>query len=269
MNEYMETNRRHWDELVPLHMGTPFYDVAGFKAGRDSLHSVEVHELGEVTGKSLLHLQCHFGLDTLSWARRGATVAGVDFSGPAIAAARRLAGELGIAARFIQSDIYSLPDVLDGQFDIVYTSYGVLFWLPDVSRWAQVVAHFLRPGGVFYIVDFHPISGVFAPAPEGEGIVPKYPYFQGDPIIVEEDGTYADREAMLQNRTTCTWAHPVGEVVTSLIDAGLRIDFLHEFPFTTEQINKWMQRGDDGYWRLIRHAESFPLMYSIRARKPE
>jgi SAM-dependent methyltransferase len=269
MDEMLEKNRRHWDELVALHQGTAYYDVPGFKAGRDSLHSLEVDELGDVSGQTLLHLQCHFGMDTISWARRGAIVTGVDFSPVAIETARKLAQEVGIEARFVQSDVYSLPDNLPGEFDIVYTSYGVLSWLPDVSLWAQIVAHFLRPGGTFYVAEFHPTSGVFVPAPEGEGIVPKYPYFAGDPIITDEDGTYADREAKLQNRVTCSWAHPVSEVVSALIDAGLRIEFLHEFPFTIEQFNEWLHLCDDGYWRLPRHAESFPLMYSIRATKPE
>jgi SAM-dependent methyltransferase len=139
MDTYFETNLKHWDELVGVHKETPYYDLAGFKAGRDSVHSTEVGELGDVAGKTLLHLQCHFGMDTLSWARRGAIVTGVDFSQRAIESARALATELGIDARFVHSDIYSLPDNLAGQFDVVFTCYGTNFWLPDLDRWAAVI----------------------------------------------------------------------------------------------------------------------------------
>ncbi|HEV8573328.1 MAG TPA: class I SAM-dependent methyltransferase [Dehalococcoidia bacterium] len=135
MDQYFETNRRHWDELVAIHGRSDYYDVAGFKAGKSSLHSLEREELGDVRGKSLLHLQCHFGLDTLSWAREGATVTGVDFSEPAIDAARALAKDCGIKSRFIVSDIYGLPERLDEQFDVVFTSYGVTLWLPEMARW--------------------------------------------------------------------------------------------------------------------------------------
>ena len=147
MNEYFEANRRHWDEVVPIHMRSALYDVDSFKAGTSKLKPVEREELRDVRGKTMLHLQCHFGLDTLSWGREGAVVTGVDFSEPAIDAARELAAETGIEARFILSEVYSLPDRLSEEFDIVFTSYGAICWLPDISRWAGVVARFLNPGG--------------------------------------------------------------------------------------------------------------------------
>jgi SAM-dependent methyltransferase len=265
MDDYLETNRKHWDELAGIHPTTEHYDVAGFKAGRDTLHTLEIDELGDVRGRSLLHLQSHFGLDTLSWARRGAIVTGVDFSAGAIDTARALAAELGIDARFVHSDIYSLPENLDGQFDIVFTSYGTIFWLPDLKRWAEVVAHFLRPGGLFYIVDFHPMAGVFEKA---DDLAITYPYFGGEPLMFEEDGSYADRSAPVQSRRTYSWAHPISETVTALLDAGLRLDFLHEFPYSVEQWYPLMKRNADGYWRLTKHDGSIPLMFSIRATKP-
>jgi SAM-dependent methyltransferase len=265
MDDYLETNRKHWDELAGIHPTTAHYDVAGFKAGRDTLHALEIDELGDVRRRSLLHLQCHFGLDTLSWARRGAIVTGVDFSARAIDAARALAAELGIDARFVHSDIYSLPGNLDGRFDIVFTSYGTIFWLPDLRRWADVVAHFLRPGGLFYIVDFHPMAGVFEKA---DDLAVTYPYFGGEPVMFEEDGSYADRSAPVQSRRTYSWAHPVSETVTALLDAGLRLDFLHEFPYSVEQWYPFMKRDAGGYWRLTKHDGSIPLMFSIRATKP-
>jgi SAM-dependent methyltransferase len=268
-DEYTEANRRHWDEIVAIHVGSEFYDVASFKAGKSGLKPVERAELGDLRGKTLLHLQCHFGLDSLSWAREGALVTGVDFSEPAIEAARKLAAETGIEARFLVSDIYSLPENLEGEFDIVFTSYGVIFWLEDVRRWAQVAAHFVRPGGTFYIVEFHPFSWVFDDSPEVGDLEVRYPYFPtGEPLRFEQDGTYADRGAEVENRLTYSWPHTIGEIVTGLIEAGLRIDFLHEFPFTTEEFFPFMERGPDGTVRLAKHDGSVPLMFSIKATKP-
>ncbi len=269
MREYSDANRRHWDELVPIHVASEFYDVASFRAGKSSLKRLELEELGDVHGKSLLHLQCHFGLDTLSWAREGAIVTGVDFSEPAIEAARALAAETTIDARFIVSGVYELPAKLDGGFDIVFTSYGALCWLPDVKRWAEVVAHFLPPGGTFYLVEFHPICGIFDSSTEATDLQVVGPYFVVDePLRFEDDGSYADRSAKLENRLTYSWPHPISEVVTSLIEAGLRIDLLHEFPFTIEQWFPFMEADGEGRWRLSKHDGCVPLLYSIKATKP-
>ncbi len=265
----MEANRRHWDEIVPIHVESQFYDVASFKEGQSKLKPVELEELGDVRGKSLLHLQCHFGLDTLSWAREGAIVTGVDFSGQAIDAARALAAETGIDARFVEADIYELPERLEEQFDIVFTSYGVLCWLPDIGRWSRVAAHFVRPGGTFYIVEFHPFAGVFDDAPEVTDLHVRYPYFpSGEPLRFEEDGTYADRSAKVEHRVKYDWPHTLGEVVTALIEAGLVIDFVHEFPFTTDVFCPFMEEKGDGSVRLKKHDGSVPLLFSIKATKP-
>src|SRR5688500_15473841 len=156
MQEHIDTNRAHWDEAVPAHVASEFYDVASFKAGRNTLLPVELAEVGDVAGRTILHLQCHFGMDTLSWARLGAVVTGVDFSAPAIEHARALAAELRIEARFIESNIYELPLKLDERFDIVFASYGVTVWLPDFAAWAKVAAHFVKPGGFLYLLDGHP-----------------------------------------------------------------------------------------------------------------
>jgi len=223
-----------------------------------------------VRGKWLLHLQSHFGLDTLSGAREGAIVTGADFSEAAIEAARDLAAGTGIDARFVVSDVYSLPERLEGQFDIVFTSYGALCWLPDIKRWAEVVAHFLRPGGTFYIVEFHAMCGVFVTDPGVTDLIVREPYFPSDePLVFEDDGSYADRSAKLENRRTYSWPHPISEVVTSLIDAGLRVEFLHEFPFTIEEIFPFMEGDREGLWRLTKHHGSVPLLYSIRATKAD
>jgi SAM-dependent methyltransferase len=270
MSEQTEANRRHWDEVVPLHVDSEFYDVASFKAGKTALHQLELEELGDVRGKSLLHLQCHFGMDTLSWAREGAAVTGADFSGRAIEAARGLAAETGIDARFVVSDVYGLPEKLEEQFDIVFTSYGVLAWLPDIRRWGQVAAHFVKPGGTFYIVEFHPFAGVFDDSADVTDLHVHYPYFTpGEPLRFEmEGGTYAAPAPDAQNVTMFQWTHPLGEVVTALIDAGLRIEFLHEFPFTIYRALPLIVPTNDETMRLSKHDGSVPLLYSIKAGKP-
>ncbi len=270
MNEYTEANRRHWDEIVPIHATSEFYDVEGFRMGRLTLGSVEQEELGDVRGKSLLHLQCHFGLDTLSWARKGALVTGIDFSPHAIETAQALAREAGIDARFLVSDLYGLPERLDGQFDIVFTSKGVLCWLPDIEGWARVAEHFVRPGGTFYMVEFHPFAQVFDDAPKGRDLRVRYRYFHTDePERFEEDGTYADLSAHVESQVTYEWRHTLGDVVSALVDAGLRIEFLHEFPFCTFQLFPFMEPIDGRNMRLTKHDGSIPLLYSIKATKPE
>ena len=175
-DRYMEANRRSWDARTPTHFGSRFYDVDGFRAGASSLQSIEIEEVGDVDGKSLLHLQCHFGLDTMSWARLGARATGVDFSEEAVSLARSLSEELGIDADFVVSNVYDLPDVLDQRFDVVFTSYGALTWLPDLERWADVAAHFLEPGGFLYVVDSHPFGSVFYDEEDAVELRPFYPY---------------------------------------------------------------------------------------------
>jgi len=266
--DYMDANRAHWDEVTPIHVASDFYRVDEFKAGRTKLKPVELAELGDVRGKTLLHLQCHFGMDTLSWVREGAIVTGIDFSETAIAQARELAAELEIDARFLVSNIYELPSKLDGQFDIVFTSYGALCWLPDLQRWAEVAAHFVRPGGTFYIVEFHPMSLVFDDEGAVNDLHVRYPYFRtGEPLVFEGDGTYADPSARVDNRRTYEFQYPIGDVVTALIEAGLRIEFLHEFPFGTEQFLPCTHRSTDGSVRLTKHDGCVPLLFSIRATK--
>jgi SAM-dependent methyltransferase len=269
VNDHTAANRRHWDELVPVHIASDFYNVASFKAGRTTLTALELEELGDVRGKTMLHLQCHFGMDTLSWAREGAIVTGIDFSAPAIDAARALAAECGIDARFIACDVYDLPDELDERFEIVFTSKGVLFWLPDLSRGANVVVQMLRPGGTFYMFEFHPLLGIFDKPDGVTDLFVRYPYFMPPtPLVFEDDGSYADRSATLVHRHTYTWPHPVSDVITSLIAAGLRIHFFHEFPFTVERFFPFMDEAEEHTFRLTKHDCSVPLMYSVKATKP-
>jgi SAM-dependent methyltransferase len=269
MDAHRETNRRRWDELTPLHAASAFYDVAGFKAGGSSLKSIEVEEVGDVVGRRLLHLQCHFGLDTLSWARRGACVTGVDFSEAAVAQARALAEETGLPATFLCAAVEALPDVLTGAFDVVFTSYGVLCWLSDLRPWARTVAHFLEPGGFFYIVETHPFAEVFDDAPGAADLRVGYSYFStGEPILCQTRGTYADREAQVGQTTSYQWAHTLGDVVNALVGAGLRLDFLHEFPMGFFPKLSGMARSADGWWRLPEARAGVPLLFSLKAHKP-
>lgn len=262
LNEYFAKNREMWNGHVSIHEKSKFYDVDGFKKGRNSLTFVELEELGNVAGKTLLHLQCHFGLDTMSWARLGARVTGVDFSEKAIALARSLSNELAVDARFIQSNIYDLPRALEDQFDTVYTSYGVLCWLPDLKKWGRVISHFLNEGGTFYMVEFHPIRSMF----NDEGDITE-PYFHSDePAKYEGSGSYADPSANFKH-VSYEWFHSLSDVVNALIDAGLRIEFLHEFPFSTSGDCPFLEQREDGLWYHKNKDIKIPLMFSIKARK--
>jgi SAM-dependent methyltransferase len=264
MDEFQEANRAMWDELVPIHVRA-YGGVERFRAGQSTLRSIELEEMGEVSGKRLLHLQCHFGLDTLSWARQGADVVGADFSPRATEMARRLASEAGIPAEFVCSDVYTLPERVSGPFDVVFTSYGVLCWLPDLTRWADVIGRLLAPGGFFYIVEQHPVGGIFA---ERDGqLVAAHSYFDVGPIEETKDGSYADRSAVLRNRTSYEWQHPLSDIVDALTGAGLRIDFLHEFPFCMFPWLPSMVEGEDGWYRVPGH-EGVPFLFSLKASKP-
>lgn len=265
MEDYLRRNRDLWDELTPIHARSEFYDVDGFKSGRSTLKSIELEELGDVSGKTFLHLQCHFGLDTLSWARLGARVTGVDFSGRAIDLARSLGRELGIPARFVESNVYDLPAVLDDRFDIVFTSYGVLAWLPDLARWAEVVVRFLQPGGTFYMVEIHRLLQVFDDSADRPELKVTHSYFPGpEPLEFERTGSYADSSVLLEN-PSYEWPHSLGEVVSALTSAGLRIDFLHEFPVCCHKALPFMTQDYAGWWRL--EGDRIPLTFSVKATK--
>ena len=265
--EHFEINRRHWDEVTPIHVRSRFYDLDSFKKGLTSLLPVEIAELGDVTGKRMLHLQCHFGMDTLSWARKGAVVTGVDFSPVAIRTAKELGRELDLPARFIESNVYELDDILDERFDLVFTSSGVLLWLPDLVRWARIVADHLEAGGTFYIVDSHPCADCLDDAVRGR-LQMRFPYFtDGAPQRTDEPGTYTDSDTEVSNTETVDWPHSLGEIIGSLIEAGLVLEYLHEFPFGFFERHPDMERGEDGLWRFRDRKWSFPLLFSIKAHK--
>ncbi len=267
-NDAKNLNRRFWDERVPIHVSSGFYDVEGFRAGRISLGPDEVRDLGDVLGKRLVHLQCHLGLDTLSWARLGADVTGLDFSEPAVDAARTLAWETDLRGHFVQGDLYDAPALLGGGFDIVYTGIGALCWLPDIERWAKVVADLLRPGGELYLVEFHPANWGLEPNQVTGVPEIRYDYFtrpEGERLAV--DGSYAQADAATAHNDTIEWNHDLGSVVTALIRAGLTIRELRESDASYMQKFTFMVQGDDRHWRAPPDRPNMPMMYTLRAVK--
>ena len=264
MDKYIKDNLELWNEMTPINANSVFYDVEGFKKGRNTLLSIELEEVGDVSGKSLLHLQCHFGMDTLSWARLGAKTTGVDFSDKAIALARSLSKETGIKSDFICTDIYKLPDILNKKFDIVFTSYGVLCWLPDLEKWAQIISHFLKRGGMFYIVEGHPVLNIFDNSKSATELRVTQSYFHSkEPIKWEPELTYAEASVTTKH-PSYEWTHSLGDIINPLIGAGLRIEHLHEFPFSFWRWSSFVRRDNDGWWRLD---EDIPLIFSLKATK--
>jgi len=260
VDSYAKTNRSLWDGWAKINASSTFYDVGAFRAGASSLKALERAELGEVSGRSLLHLQCHFGLDTLSWARLGATVTGVDFSTRAIATARALAEELAIPARFVESDVLELA--LAERFDVVFTSYGTICWLSDLSRWAGVVASHLEPGGIFYMVDFHPLASALS----DDGARIQYPYLPtGRAELYPQKGSYADLTADFEH-DSYEWHHGLGDIVTALIDAGLQLEFLREHPYSSHGCFPFAEEAGPDRWVVRGLDVPVPLMYSLRAR---
>ncbi|MFG3347508.1 class I SAM-dependent methyltransferase [Streptomyces sp. NPDC048018] len=268
-DDWHAANRARWDERVPLHVASEFYDLDAFRAGKDPLRDFELAEVGDVSGRSLLHLQCHIGLDTLSWARHGAQrVVGLDFSEPAVDVARSLAADLGLTpdrAAFVAADAYDAAEAVpDSSYDVVYTGGGALNWLPDLERWAETAASLVAPGGFLYVAEFHPITDSFDDETATRLI---NDYFVREPWVDTSAGTYADLDADTVHNRSVEWVHPVGEVVTAIAKAGLRIEFLHEHDVTLFPRFETLTRHEDGYYRLPADRPRIPLMYSIRASK--
>ncbi|TNE50192.1 MAG: class I SAM-dependent methyltransferase [Bacteroidetes bacterium] len=261
-DQYFEANRRAWNLRTEAHAKSDFYNLRGWKKGQTSLQEIELRELGDVSGKKLLHLQCHFGQDTLSWARMGAEVTGCDLSDASIETARKLAAETGLDARFIRCNVYDLPQHLDDKFDIVFTSYGVIGWLPDLDRWAEVIAYFLKDGGVFYMAEFHPVVWMLD---EGMEFI-KYPYHNAGVITTENSGTYADREAAI-HYTEYGWNHSLGEVINSLLRQGLKLEFLNEYSYSPYNCFDKTVKGVDGNYRIMGLEDKIPMVYSLMAVK--
>ncbi len=255
-NSYFEINRVGWDRRAEAHVKSAFYDVPGFLAGQTSLREIELSELREVSRKRLLHLQCHFGLDTLSWARMGAECTGVDISPVAIEHAKALAVKAGLEAEFVCSDLYGLGRCASGPFDIVFTSYGAVCWLPDLNRWAEIVSSNLAVDGVFYMAEFHPIYDLLA----------GYSYFNTGVPAVEETGTYTENGGETLTKLA-TWAHPISDVVNALIGHGIQLERLNEFPFSPYNCFEGLVEREPGRFYLCHRDNDIPLVYSLTGRR--
>lgn len=267
-DDWRDTNRKRWDERVPIHLAGDFYDLDAFRAGEDTLRDFELAEVGDVRGKSLLHLQCHIGLDTLSWARHGAArVVGLDFSEPAVEAARDLAAELGLTAEratFVAADVYDAAQAVpDSSYDIVYTGVGALGWLPDVGRWAETAASLVAPGGFLYLAEFHPLTDILDDA---TGTRVEHDYFARDAWVDDRPGGYADDGTPTVHNRSVEWQHPLGDVVSALAAAGLRVDFLRERDTTLFARFGTLERRE-GVYRFPVDRPRVPLMYSLKASR--
>jgi len=267
IGRFRAANRDYWDGEVDLNLKS--WDIDGFlrdPARLTRIVAADREALGDVKGKSLIHLQCHFGLDTLAWSRLGADVTGVDFSARAIATAIDLAKRAGARARFVEADLYEAPQAVHESFDFVYTSGGALCWLPDVKGWADVVSRLLKPGGVFYIREAHPMLWSLEAEREDEQLVVGLPYFETPEPKQWNAAPAWDKEGVAPT-THYVWQHGLGEIVSALIEAGLTIQFLREHRTCLWQALHFMVRDEHGWWRLPDRPERLPLMYSIRALK--
>ena len=264
MDERLKANLDAWNLMTGYHAASPEYRLAEFKAGENVLKPIELREVGDVRGKSLLHMQCHFGLDTMSWARMGAHVTGVDFSDKAIALARSISTECKIPARFLHSNIYDAPNVLPEQFDIVFTSYGALCWLPDINRWAEIAASFVKPGGFFYIAEFHPLILMSANRRGITKLENEISYFHTAMRVDPPGPDYSDPTKIVSE--SHEWMYRLGDIVSALAATGLRIEYLHEFAECIYQHFPFMKQGSDGLWHI--EGDPIPTIFSIKATKP-
>lgn len=259
---YIEINRQSWNNKVDIHFKSAFYDVASFVSGKNSLNSIELNILGDISGKSILHLQCHFGQDSISLQRLGAQVTGVDLSDKAIDCAKELAIQTNTNAQFICCDIYDLPQHLTAQFDMVYTSYGTIGWLPDLDKWASVISKFLKPNGKFVFVEFHPVVWMF----DDNFDKIAYNYFNAGAIIESLEGSYADRNANI-NQDYVSWNHSLSEVISSLINNNLVINSFNEYDYSPYNCFNRTIEFEPNKYRIEHLDNKIPMVYAILATK--
>jgi SAM-dependent methyltransferase len=268
VDDYIAANRANWDDRAGVHLESAFYDVEGWLREPRRPRPYELAALGDVGGLHLLHLQCHFGLDTLEWAREGAQVTGLDFSPVAIAAARDLADRAGLAyrARFVCADVYDATKALgDATFDVVFVSLGALCWLPDIDRWAEQVGALVAPGGRFYIHDVHPVAWALA----DDSLDLAWSYFEeGEPFVENSDQTYTDATRPLTATKSFEWNHGIGEIVTALLRHGLRLEWLTEHDWTVWPRFPWLVETDDHTWIAPPGTPRAPLTFSLLATRP-
>jgi 2-polyprenyl-3-methyl-5-hydroxy-6-metoxy-1,4-benzoquinol methylase len=260
--DHFEANKHIWNQRTILHKNSSFYNREGFLKGETALNSIELNELGNVKGASLLHLQCHFGMDSLDWARRGAAVTAIDISDEAIREAELLKEELKLPGTFICCNVYDIDRHIHSLFDIVFTSYGVIGWLPDLERWAQLIADRLKPGGIFYMAEFHPVVWMF----DEEFTHVKYHYDNRELIITENEGTYTDRNASIIGKEY-SWNHSLGEVLNALLKAGLQLQLFNEYMYSPYPCFRNMVELEKGQWQIRGIEGKIPMVYSLKMTK--
>ncbi|MCB0733052.1 MAG: class I SAM-dependent methyltransferase [Bacteroidetes bacterium] len=261
-DDYRLINRAAWNKRTEVHLQSEFYDVAGFLNGKSSLNSIELNLLPDLTNKKVLHLQCHFGQDSISLARMGADVTGVDLSDKAIKAAQDLNSRAGTSCKFICCDLYSLPDHLSETFDLVFTTYGTIGWLPDITQWAQLIHRFLKPGGQLVFVEFHPVVWMF----DDDFNTITYRYFNSGEIRETYSGTYTNRESGIEYASV-SWNHGLSEVIQNLINAGLNIEHFGEYDYSPYNCFANTEEFEKGKFRIQHLRDSIPMVYSILASR--
>lgn len=261
-DSYLEINRQSWNNRTDTHIKSEFYNVDRFLKGENSLNDIEMELLGDLSGKSVLHLQCHFGQDSISLSRFGARVTGIDLSDVAIERAKELAEKAGAKVEFICSDVYGLPEHLNEEFDIVFASYGTIGWLPDLDRWAKIVSKFLKPNGMFVFAEFHPVVWMFNNAFDKVA----YRYFNSGPIIESSTGSYADKDGSVSQQYVM-WNHGLGEVLSSLIKNGLEIRSMEEFDYSPYNCFSGTVEIAPNKYRIAHLEDKIPMVYALSARK--
>ncbi len=260
--DFFETNKATWNEKVKVHSQSDMYDMQAFKKGKSSLMPYELKALGDVSGKSLLHLQCHFGQDTLSWSRLGAKCTGVDLSDEGVKVAKQLNEELELDAEFVCCNVLDTSEYVKQQFDIVFTSYGVIGWLPDLKPWGKMIAERLKSGGKFFMAEFHPIVWMFDYLEDTP--VMKYGYMQDEVIYEEYEGTYADEDSKMVSREY-GWNHGLGEVVSALTEAGLHIEYLKEYDESPYNVLSNLIKTESGMY--VTKDKLYPLIFTLKTVK--
>lgn len=260
--DYININQKAWNDKTDVHIASDFYNTQSFLEGKSTLNEIELQLLGDISGKNILHLQCHFGQDTMTFSRMGAKATGIDLSNKAIERANEIANQLNLDTNFICCDLYDAPNHLNEKFDIVFTSYGTIGWLPDLDKWAKVVSHFLKPNGKFIMADFHPVVWMY----DNDFKEVFYSYFNIEPIIEEETGTYAEKDAQLSTKTI-SWNHPISEILNSLISNNLEINSFNEYDYSPYSCFNAIEEFEPNKFRIKTFGNKIPMVYSIKATK--
>jgi len=260
--DYIGINKKLWNNKTDIHYKSDFYNVDAFVKGKSSLNPIEIELLGDIKGKKILHLQCHFGMDSISLSRQGGIVTGVDLSDNAIRKAEELARRVGTDTTFFQSDVYSLPDKLDEKFDLVFTSYGVIGWLPDLDKWAKTISFFLKPNGRLVMVEFHPVLWMFSY--DFKRI--EFNYSDSQAIVEEITGTYTNRDAPIKNKSV-SWNHGFAPVINGLINNGLQLTAFQEYDYSPYDCFENTIEIETGKFQIKGLEKKIPMLYSLVADK--